>query len=70
MNYSIISFRGEADNPVGELQELVTYLGWRRPEYDEEDESGPPHDRQFTIKIKVGKFDEQGRCCECVISYM
>ncbi|XP_072028451.1 double-stranded RNA-specific editase 1-like [Amphiura filiformis] len=51
---------GEADNPVGELQELVTYLGWRRPEYEEEEESGPPHDRQFTIKIKVGKFEEQG----------
>ncbi|XP_022085279.1 double-stranded RNA-specific editase 1-like isoform X2 [Acanthaster planci] len=47
-------------NPVGQLQELVTFLGWRRPEYDEIEETGPPHDRSFVIGVTVGKFKEQG----------
>ncbi|XP_038045270.1 double-stranded RNA-specific editase 1-like isoform X2 [Patiria miniata] len=50
----------DTPNPVGELQELVTYLGWRRPEYDEIEETGPPHDRSFVVGVTVGKFREQG----------
>ncbi|XP_071803827.1 double-stranded RNA-specific editase 1-like isoform X2 [Asterias amurensis] len=47
-------------NPVGELQELVTFLGWRKPEYNEIEETGPPHDRSFVVSVTVGKFEEKG----------
>ncbi|XP_033099405.1 RISC-loading complex subunit tarbp2-like [Anneissia japonica] len=50
----------DASNPVGELQELVTYLGWRKPEYEECEEKGPPHAKEFTISIQIGTFIEKG----------
>ncbi|XP_072179639.1 RISC-loading complex subunit tarbp2-like [Diadema setosum] len=47
-------------NPVGKLQELVTCLGWRKPEYEAVDESGPPHNRRFVVAVTVDKYKEQG----------
>ncbi|XP_041478590.1 RISC-loading complex subunit tarbp2-like [Lytechinus variegatus] len=52
--------RSLKDNPVGELQELVTLLGWRKPEYEALEESGPPHNRRFVIAVSVDKYKEQG----------
>lgn len=52
--------RSLKDNPVGELQELVTCMGWRKPEYEALEESGPPHNRRFVISVSVDKYKEQG----------
>ncbi|XP_071957659.1 RISC-loading complex subunit tarbp2-like [Antedon mediterranea] len=54
------SVNQDASNPVGELQELVTYLGWRKPDYEECEEKGPPHAKEFTMRIQIGSFEEKG----------
>lgn len=52
----------DLSNPVGQLQELVTRLGLRRPEYEEVAEMGPAHDRRFVISVTVGEYTKKG--CE------
>lgn len=47
-------------NPVGKLQELVTRLGLRRPQYEADVETGPAHDRRFIISVTVGEYTKQG----------
>uniref|UniRef100_A0A6I8RYI9 DRBM domain-containing protein n=1 Tax=Xenopus tropicalis TaxID=8364 RepID=A0A6I8RYI9_XENTR len=48
------------ENPVGSLQELSVQKGWRLPEYTVAQESGPPHEREFTITCHVETFVETG----------
>ncbi|KAE8580792.1 hypothetical protein XENTR_v10024543 [Xenopus tropicalis] len=48
------------ENPVGSLQELSVQKGWRLPEYTVAQESGPPHEREFTITCRVETFVETG----------
>lgn len=51
----------DLSNPVGQLQELVTRLGLRRPEYEEVAEMGPAHDRRFVISVTVGEYTKKGQ---------
>ncbi|PIK62433.1 putative RISC-loading complex subunit [Apostichopus japonicus] len=52
----------EVTNPVGQLQELVTRLGLRRPQYEADVETGSANDRRFIISVTVGDYTKQG--CE------
>ncbi|XP_013856886.1 interferon-inducible double-stranded RNA-dependent protein kinase activator A homolog, partial [Austrofundulus limnaeus] len=42
------------------LQELAIQRGWRRPEYTILAESGPPHQREFTVACRFESLTEQG----------
>jgi ribonuclease III len=49
-------------DPKSHLQELVQAKGFDAPEYLVIDESGPDHDRQFTVKVLInGKEGGQGK---------
>ncbi|XP_075036644.1 interferon-inducible double-stranded RNA-dependent protein kinase activator A [Mixophyes fleayi] len=48
------------DNPIGVLQELAVQKGWRQPEYTVSQETGPPHNREFTISCRVENIVETG----------
>lgn len=50
----------EVTNPVGQLQELVTRLGLRRPQYEADVETGSANDRRFIISVTVGDYTKQG----------
>ncbi|XP_002739212.1 RISC-loading complex subunit tarbp2-like [Saccoglossus kowalevskii] len=52
---------GIPGNPVGQLQELVVARHWRRPDYIQISECGPPHSREFIIACRVHSFQEQGK---------
>ncbi|XP_061464353.1 interferon-inducible double-stranded RNA-dependent protein kinase activator A isoform X2 [Rhineura floridana] len=47
-------------NPVGSLQELAIHKGWRLPEYSLAQETGPPHNREFTMICRIETFVETG----------
>ena len=52
----------EADrsNPKGVLQEYAQQEGFELPEYRVIDESGPDHDRRFTVEVTVSTFGYRG----------
>uniref|UniRef100_A0A1A7XBE1 Protein kinase, interferon-inducible double stranded RNA dependent activator n=1 Tax=Iconisemion striatum TaxID=60296 RepID=A0A1A7XBE1_9TELE len=47
-------------NSVCLLQELAIQRGWRRPEYTVLAESGPPHQREFTVACRFESLTEKG----------
>lgn len=52
---------GEESNPVGNLQEICMRKKWPPPDYNVIRESGLPHDRLFSVKISLGKYQEIGK---------
>ena len=47
-------------NPKGTLQEYTQKSGFGIPEYKVVDESGPDHDRHFTVEVTVSTFGYRG----------
>ncbi|XP_020659761.3 interferon-inducible double-stranded RNA-dependent protein kinase activator A isoform X2 [Pogona vitticeps] len=47
-------------NPIGSLQELAIQKGWRLPEYSLAKETGPPHQREFSIICRIEAHVETG----------
>nr|XP_033801532.1 interferon-inducible double-stranded RNA-dependent protein kinase activator A isoform X2 [Geotrypetes seraphini] len=47
-------------NPIGSLQEMAVKKGWRLPEYTVIQESGSPHNREFTMTCRLETFVETG----------
>ncbi|XP_017278113.1 interferon-inducible double-stranded RNA-dependent protein kinase activator A homolog [Kryptolebias marmoratus] len=47
-------------NSVCLLQELAIQRGWRRPEYTVLTQSGPPHQREFTVACRFESLTEKG----------
>ncbi|KAM9803410.1 interferon-inducible double-stranded RNA-dependent protein kinase activator A homolog [Syngnathus typhle] len=50
-------------NSVGTLQELALQRGWRLPEYTLLSETGPTHDRKFTISCAIESLSETATAC-------
>jgi len=57
---SAVSSADDASNPVGTLQEICMRKKWPPADYYVVDERGLPHDKIFTVKITLGKYQEMG----------
>ena len=51
---------GSMGNTIGHLQELCVHRGLPMPIYDLDSVEGQPHQRSFSIKVKVGSLDATG----------
>ncbi|XP_054258800.1 interferon-inducible double-stranded RNA-dependent protein kinase activator A homolog [Macrosteles quadrilineatus] len=49
------------DNPVGFLQELCQKHGYAFPQFEEVDDSGPDHEKMFTVKCKFQNVEALGK---------
>ncbi|XP_063421940.1 protein Loquacious-like [Mytilus galloprovincialis] len=47
-------------NPVGELQEFTQKRLLKPPVYEFSSDMGPPHAREFSCSVKLGKYSEKG----------
>lgn len=51
---------GGPGNPVGELQEFTQKRLLKPPVYEFSNDMGPPHAREFSCVVKLGKYTEKG----------
>lgn len=54
------SEEGGPGNPVGELQEFTQKRLLKPPVYEFSNDMGPPHAREFSCTVKLGKYSEKG----------